>query len=216
LNSGLGLGRRIGKLAAMSGGRTEEASMRWLAAVSGILLAAGTAFAVAPAEPEPPAPSPDYTIGVEDVLFVSVWGEKDLSVSVTVRPDGKITLPLVNDIQVRDLTPDQVRQLVASRLAGFIKDPNVSVAVQQINSFRVFVLGEVNKQGPVNFNRPTRLLQALAAAGGFTNFAKKRITLIREAGGTETRVRFDYKRLVAAEGSQENAYLKPGDTLVVE
>jgi polysaccharide biosynthesis/export protein len=189
--------------------------MRWFVAVAGLFLVAGASFAQAPAGTEPVV-SPDYTIGVEDVLHISVWGEKDLSVSVKVRPDGKITLPLVNDVQVRDLTPDQVRQLVATRLAGFIKDPNVSVAVEEINSFRVFVLGEVNKQGPVNFNRPTRLLQALAAAGGFTQYSKKRITLIREVGETETRVRVDYKRLVSAEGGQENVYLKPGDTLVVD
>ncbi len=189
--------------------------MRSFVAVAGILLLAVSSLALAQAGSEPAA-SPDYTIGVEDVLHISVWGEKDLSVSVKVRPDGKITLPLVNDVQVRDLTPDQVRQLVATRLAGFIKDPNVSVTVDEINSFRVFVIGEVNKQGPVNFTRPTRLLQALAAAGGFTQFSKKRVTLIREVGETETRVRIDYRKLVSSNGSQENVYLKPGDTLVVE
>ncbi len=189
--------------------------MRSFVAVAGLLFLAGSAIAQSPAGDEPVV-SPDYTIGIEDVLHISVWGEKDLDVSVKVRPDGKVTLPLVNDVQVRDLTPDQVRQLVATRLSGFIKDPNVSVAVTEINSFRVFILGEVNKQGPVNFNRPTRLLQALAAAGGFTPFSKKRITLIREVGNSESRVRVDYKRLVSAEGGQDNVYLKPGDTLVVE
>ena len=189
--------------------------MKRFAAAAVIAVLAGSTIAIAAGDADQ-APSPDFTIGVEDVLHISVWGEKDLSVSAKVRPDGKITVPLVNDIEVRDLTPEQVRKLIAERLAGFIKDPNVTVAVDEINSFRVFVLGEVNHQGPLNFNRPTRLLQALAAAGGFSQYAKKQVTLIRELGDAVTRIRVDYKRLVAADRGQENVYLKPGDTLVVE
>ena len=188
--------------------------MRTFVAVAGLLFLAVGSFAQAPAETEPVASS-DYTIGVEDVLHVSVWGERDLSVSVKVRPDGKITLPLVNDVLVKDLTADQVRQLLATRLAGFIKDPNVSVAVAEINSFRVYVLGEVNRQGPINLFRSTRLLQVIASAGGLTQFSKKELTVLRDEGGVERRIRVDYKKLIAGDASEVNLYLRPGDTVVV-
>ncbi len=158
----------------------------------------------------------DYTIGIEDILRISVWGEPGINLAVRVRPDGKITVPLVNDIRVEGLTPEQVRREVTTRLTGFIRDPNVTVVVEEINSFRVFVLGEVNRQGPVNFYRPTRLLQAISAAGGLTQYSKKEITLLREENGAEQRIRVDYKRLVSGEPEQKNFYLKPGDTLLVE
>jgi len=186
------------------------------ARVGVVLLAGAIACAQAAAE-EPAEPvSSDYTIGVEDVIRISVWGEPNLSQSVKVRPDGRITIPLVNDVPVLGLTPAQVRSLLTSSLSGYIKDPNVTVAVEEINSFKVFVLGEVMHQGPLSLKRPTRLLQALAEAGGFTQYSKKQVTLIRDLGGTETRIRIDFKRLVAKDSGQDNVYLKPGDTLVVE
>lgn len=163
-----------------------------------------------------PEAATDYRIGLEDVLRVTVWGEPALDLTVRVRPDGRITVPLVNDVRVEGLSPEAVRREIATRLAGFLREPNVTVIVEEINSFRVYVLGEVNRQGPINFNRPTRLLQAIAAAGGLSQYSKKEVTLLREEDGVERRIRVDYKRLLAGDPSQSNLYLKPGDTILVD
>ncbi|HKQ61392.1 MAG TPA: polysaccharide biosynthesis/export family protein [Candidatus Polarisedimenticolaceae bacterium] len=168
------------------------------------------------AEPPPAGAVQDdsFVIGIEDTLRVFVWGEPALSVSVKVRPDGKITVPLVNDVLVVGLTADEVRQRIASALATYLKSPNVTVIVDEINSFRVYFLGEVSHQGALQFLRPTRLLQAIATAGGLTQFSKKEISLVREENGVEKRLEIDYKRLLAGDPAQENLYLKPGDLLL--
>lgn len=168
----------------------------------------------APAPGERPNPQ-DYRVGLEDVLHVSVWGEDDLDLSVRVRPDGKVTIPLVNDISVVGLTAEEIRLELRERLSNYIRDPNVTVIVEEINSFRVYILGEVNRQGVLNFTRPTRLLQALAAAGGLTQYSRKEIVLLREQDGVEQRIRIDYKRLLNGDSTQQNLYLKPGDVLLV-
>jgi polysaccharide export outer membrane protein len=174
------------------------------------------AAAAAAAEETAPDASRDYVVGIEDRLRVVVWGEPDLSLLVSVRPDGKITLPLVNDIHVAGLTPEQIRQQIAGRLAEYVRAPNVTVIVEEINSFRVYFLGEINDQGVVLLRQPTRLLQALASAGGLTEFSKKRITLLRQQDGTEKRVEIDYKQLATGEPGEQNIYLKPGDTVLVD
>lgn len=183
----------------------------------GLLLAAAVGTAVTgllSAEPE--SGNQGYTIGIEDVLLVSVWGEAELSLSVPVRPDGKISVPLVQDITVVGLSPEQVRDRITERLSKFIREPNVTVIVQQINSFRVYFLGEINNQGALQFQRPIRLLQAVAASGGLTEFARKEVWLLREQQGVEKRVRIDYKKLLAGDPAQENIWLQPGDTLLFE
>jgi polysaccharide export outer membrane protein len=185
----------------------------WIAAIAGVVLC--TVTVAQPNAPGRPATNFDYLIGIEDVLNVRVWGEPDLSVSVGVRPDGKITVPLVNEIYVEDLSPMQVREIITERLANYIKEPYVTVIVEQINSFKVFVLGEVNSQGVLTFQKPTRLLQALAHAGGVTTYAKGDIVIIRESGGVETRITVSYKRLLSGDPAQENIFLKPGDTIIV-
>jgi len=162
------------------------------------------------------APGADYRIGIEDVLRVTVWGEPNLDTRVRVRPDGKISLPLTNEIVVEGLTPEEIRREVATRLAKLIRDPTVSVIVEEINSFRVYVLGEVAHQGAMTFSRPIRLLQALASAGGLTPYSKKEIVLLRDVGGTEQRLRIDYARLLAGHPGTANLYLRPGDTILVE
>jgi polysaccharide export outer membrane protein len=167
-------------------------------------------------EGEALAPGADYRIGIEDVLRVTVWGEPNLDTRVRVRPDGKISLPLTNEIVVEGLTPDEIRREVASRLARLIRDPTVSVIVEEINSFRVYVLGEVAHQGAMTFSRPIRLLQALATAGGLTPYSKKEIVLLRDVNGTEQRLRIDYSRLLAGHPGTANLYLRPGDTILVE
>lgn len=185
----------------------------WLAAIAGVVLC--TLAMAQPGSPGRPAQTSDYIIGIEDVLNVRVWGESDLSVSVGVRPDGKITVPLVNEIHVEGLTPMEVREAITERLASYIKEPYVTVIVEQINSFKVFVLGEINNQGVLTFQKPTRLLQALAHAGGVTNFAKGDIVIVRESSGIEKRIKVNYKRLLSGDPQQENVWLKPGDTVIV-
>lgn len=159
-------------------------------------------------------PMTDFIVGVEDQLGVVVWGEPTLSRSVRVRPDGKISIPLVNDIKVAGMTPEAIRKIIAEKLATFIREPNVTVIVEEINSFKVYFLGEVRNQGVIPFYRPTRLLHAIAAAGGLTDFAKREITLIRESRGTERRISVDFKRLLSGDPDQENIYLQPGDMLL--
>ena len=156
-----------------------------------------------------------YLIGIEDQLRVSVWGEPDLSMSVWVRSDGKITLPLVNDVRVVGMTPDDVRKEISSLLSTYVNDPNVTVIVEEINSFKVYFLGDgIATQGIQSFRKPTRLLQAIAAAGGFADFAKKNITIFRELGGGEVRINVDFKQILGGSAGA-NLFLKPGDTLIV-
>ena len=158
----------------------------------------------------------DYQIGIEDVLSVRVWGEEELNVTARVRPDGVITVPLVNDLYVDGKSPEQVRQEITTKLHGFIKEPHVTVIVEEINSFKVYVLGEVNNQGVLTFHQPTRILQALVHAGGVTQFAKKEIVIIREEAGIEKRIKVNYKKLLEGDPSQENIFLKPGDLILVD
>ena len=157
----------------------------------------------------------DYPIGIEDVLHVVVWNEPDLTVDVTVRPDGMITIPLANDVQVAGRSPQEVRDILTERLAKFVREPNVTVIVTEINSFRVFVLGEVNAQGVINFRRPTRLLQAIATAGGLTPYSKKEAVLLREQHGVEKRIPINLKPLLGGEPDAVNLPLRPNDTVIV-
>lgn len=158
-------------------------------------------------------PTDAYVIGVEDELRIVVWGEKDLSIAVKVRPDGKITVPLVNDVRVVGLTTDEVREKITAALSAFIREPNVTVIVDSILSYRVYFLGEVKRQGALNFYQPTRLLQGLAAASGVGDFADK-VVILREGPGGETRSEIEYKKLLA--GTHENIVLRPGDTVIVK
>jgi polysaccharide export outer membrane protein len=168
------------------------------------------------ARPAGIVPSPDYVIGPEDVLSVVFWRDKDMSLEVAVRPDGKITLPLLNDIQAAGLTPAQLSDRLVDGAKQFIEDPNVTVIVRQINSRRVFVTGEVNKPGPYPLMGPTTVLQILATAGGVREYAdSKHIVVLRNDSGRTTMFRFNYNNAAKPQGVKENIELKPGDTIVV-
>ncbi len=180
-----------------------------------VLISAAPLLAEQAAEGEPVDVNEEYRIGIEDVLQVVVWGEEDLSLSVAVRPDGFITLPLVNDIKVVGDSPNSVAERIKTELSAFIRDPNVTVIVEEINSFRVFVLGEVNTQGALHFRRPTRLLQAIASAGGLTEFSRREAVLLREQHGVEKRIRVNLKHLLAGNPETENLMLLPNDTVIV-
>jgi polysaccharide export outer membrane protein len=160
--------------------------------------------------------SGEYIIGVEDMLSISIWREPDLATAVRVRPDGKITFPLVGDIQAEGRTSRQLTADIADALKTFIKEPVVTVIVDEINSFKVYVLGEVNTQGELLLRRRTRFLEAIALAGGLTEYAEEsNVILIRNEGGRDTRTKVDYRQVVKGTGSASNFYLKPGDTIIV-
>ena len=158
-----------------------------------------------------------YIIGSEDIVRIQVWGNPALSADYIVRPDGKISLVLVGEVQASGKTPQQVEQDLAARLkAGdFIKDPQVSVGIQQINSKKYYIQGEVNKPGVYPLIGPTTILEALVNAGGFRDFAnQKNINIITEGG--KKILKFNYKDVIRGKHLEENIQLKPGDQIVVK
>ena len=162
------------------------------------------------------SPADEYIIGEQDVLAITVWKERELSGTVVVRPDGKITLPLVDDISVVGLTTAQLRALLIERLKPFVAVPQVTVAVSQINSRKVYLIGEVAKTGMFAINSSTTVLQLLAEAGGMSNFAKRKdIYVLRNQQGKQVKYRFNYDEVVRGKSNQQNILLEPGDTVVV-
>jgi polysaccharide export outer membrane protein len=170
----------------------------------------------APAErPGAPAPSGDYTIGPEDLLYIGVWKNEPLSRQVPVRPDGMISIPLVNDVRAAGLTPMQLRDVLVRRLSDFMPNPEVSVIVQEVHSPKVSVLGEVAHPGRFDLRGRTTVLDLLALAGGLTEFASRsRIVILRNDGSQAGRIRFDYDKAMQ-DGAQTNFELRPGDIVLV-
>ena len=157
----------------------------------------------------------DYVIGPDDTLQISVWKEPDLTESLPVRPDGKISLPLLNDIPAAGLTPMQLKDSVTEKLKKYIADPRVTVVVTAMNSRRVFVTGEVLHSGAMPLLPNMTMLQALSTAG-FTQFANlKNIYLLRTENGRQVKLPFNYKDVVKGNHPEQNIALKPGDTVVV-
>jgi polysaccharide export outer membrane protein len=169
-----------------------------------------------PADQKGVATPTDYVIGPDDVLGVIVWREQDLSTDVKVRPDGKVSLPLLNDIHAAGLTPEQFRKVVTEAAAKFVADPSVTIIVKQINSRMVFVMGEVGKPGTYQLTAPTTVLQMLALAGGPTAFAKTdEIGVVRTVNGKTTRYLFNLKDVSRGRRMEQNLMLQPGDTIWV-
>jgi polysaccharide export outer membrane protein len=181
--------------------------------------AAGPAQAGAPVPAAPNSAvstaSSSYVIGPADVLAVTVWKEPTLSGNILVRPDGMITLALVGDVQAAGLTPLQLSDQIAVKLKKYVQDPNVSVVVNEIHSKVIYLLGEVGKRGPVEMTSGMTLLDAIAAAGGLTDYANaKKIYILRDEAGKHERIPVHYKE--ALKGNSEfNLILQPGDTIVV-
>ena len=178
---------------------------------------APSATSVQPARPavgiEPP---PGYLIGADDILNVVFWREKEMSADVVVRPDGRITLPLISDVQASGLTPEQLRARIHEQASKYIEDPSVTVVVKQINSRRVFVTGLVGKPGAYPLSNPTTVLQLLSMAGGVSDFADyKKIIVLRNENGTQKALKFNYKDVIRGKNLQQNVLLEPGDTVVV-
>ncbi len=158
----------------------------------------------------------EYIIGQEDLLDIKVWGNEDLSSEVTVRPDGMISLPLLNDIQAAGLTAKQLQRSVARKLKPYMDAPDIAVMVIEVNSRKLFIQGEVQEPGVFPLNTDTTVVQAISMAGGFTEFAKKsRFFIIRREKGEERRIEINYKQIVSGKDPEQNIYLRPGDTLIV-
>lgn len=170
-----------------------------------------------PAASQAPAEVPgDYVIGAEDVLGVVFWREPDISGDVTVRPDGRVTLPLIGELQAQGLTPLQLQAQVAKAAARMLTEPNVAVVVRTINSRRVFVTGHVTAPGAHMLKGPLTVLQAIALAGGLTEYADaKNILVLRVSAGRTERFQFNYKDAVRGKNLDQNIMLRPGDTVVV-
>jgi polysaccharide biosynthesis/export protein len=165
--------------------------------------------------PAAPSVAVDYTIGADDNLRISVWKEPDMSVTLPVRPDGKISIPLLDDVQAAGMTPMQLAGSIREKLKKYIADPRVTVVVTAMNSQRVYLLGEVVHTGPTALLPGMTVLQALSSAG-FTQFANlKAIYLLRTQDGQQTKIPFNYKDAIKGRGTQQNLVLKPGDTIVV-
>jgi polysaccharide biosynthesis/export protein len=158
-----------------------------------------------------------YRIGIDDELQISVWKEPDLSSSVAVRPDGMITLPLINDIRVVGLSTKELQTLLEEKLKAFVNEPQVTVIVRLMRSRRVYLIGSVARQGPFPLTGNMTVLQLLSEAGGLGPFAKSgAIHILRSVNGRQTRIPFNYKKAIRGEtGKSEDIPLVPGDMVVV-
>jgi polysaccharide biosynthesis/export protein len=162
------------------------------------------------------ATDPTYKIGPQDVLRIDVWKEPEISRLAPVRPDGRISLPLLNDVQAAGLTPIQLASNIAEGLKKFITNPQVTVGVTEINSRRVYVTGEVTKPGAFPLQPNMTVLQALTSSGGFTQFAKiKGIYVLRTEDGKQVKHPFNYKEVISGKRPELNIVLLPGDVIVV-
>jgi polysaccharide export outer membrane protein len=160
--------------------------------------------------------APDaYVIGIGDVLEISVWKNPDLSVTVPVRPDGRISVPLLGDVQAAGMTPLALKQTLTQGLKEYVTAPGVSVVVKEIHSRRIFVTGEVAHPGAFDLQPNTKLMQALALAGGTTPYSRGRVVLLRDSRDGKADQRFEYKldAIISGKRPQDNVLLLPGDTL---
>jgi polysaccharide export outer membrane protein len=166
--------------------------------------------------PAPTAPPEDYIIGPNDVLSIVFWKDESMSSDVVVRPDGRISLPLINEVDAAGLTPEELRLKIAELAVKYFPDPTVSVIPKQINSRVVYIMGAVGKGGPYALMQPTNVLQLIALAGGLGEWAKEdRIWILRTENGKPLRFRFNYKEMLEGKNPQQNIQLKPGDTVLV-
>jgi len=158
---------------------------------------------------------PDYVIGPDDVLHISVWKEADLTATLPVRPDGKISLPLLNDVQASGLTPRQLADSLTEKLKKYVADPRVTVVVNQINSKRIYMVGEVSHPGAMPLVANMTVLQAIASSG-LTQFANtKGIYVLRMENGRQQKLPVNYRKIIKGTQMNENYVLRPGDTIVV-
>ena len=192
-----------------------------VAAVSGTTLAQAQAqtpqAGTNQSSPVPAATLPsDYVIGVEDVLSVVFWREKEMSAEVVVRPDGKISLPMLNDVHAAGLTPEALAAVVSKAGTKFVRDAGATVIVKEIRSRKIYIIGEVSRPGTFTLGSEMTVLQALGEAGGFIEGANKgNVVIVRNEGGNERRFKFNYNEVVDGKNPSQNIRLLPGDTIIV-
>jgi len=200
-------------------------------AVVGIIVSVATTSALAQSKPAAIAPShepvqeksslivtSDYTIGPEDILEISVWRNADLSKIVEVRPDGRISLPLIGDVTAVGRTASQLADTISAKLKDYKENPQVSIVVKEVHSYVIYVLGEVAHPGKFPLKSKTTLLQAVTIAGGFTPVAaRNKIVVFRfaESGEKDVKIKASYDDIVLRDAGGQNVLLKPGDTIVV-
>jgi polysaccharide biosynthesis/export protein len=173
------------------------------------------AEAAAPRATDPVVP-PGYVIGPDDVLSIVYWKDKDMTSDAQVRPDGRIALPLINEVQAAGLTPEQLRERITEESKKYMEDANITIVVRQINSRKAFITGEVSKPGPYPLTSPTTVMQLIAMAGGLREYAdSKKIVIMRTENGKPISLQFNYKDVVSGKNLTQNILLKPGDTVVV-
>jgi len=157
-----------------------------------------------------------YTIGPDDLLSIVFWRDKDMSAEVVVRPDGKISLPLLNDVDAAGLTPDQLRDQLSKAASKYLEEPNATVVVKEIRSRKVFITGMVVKGGPFPLVGEMNVMQLIAMAGGLQEYAdSQNIVVLRNENGQQQRLHFNYKDVVKGKDVKQNFALKPGDTVIV-
>jgi polysaccharide biosynthesis/export protein len=186
----------------------------WISALGLALVIAG--YRDAAAQSLPADAASEYIIGPEDVLDIAVWNSPELSRAVPVRPDGKISLPLLNDVQAAGFTPMQLRDRLVQALASYIPSPTVSVIVREVHSFKVTVIGEVKAPGRFELKSRSTVLDVLAIAGGLSQYASRgRIVVLRQENGATREMPFPFDKVIAKGGAQENFCVKPGDIILV-
>ena len=190
-----------------------------------VIILAGSCLAQSETKPETPSTmasdstkmavnsvTKDYVIGSEDVLAVNIWKEPEISRTVPVRPDGKITLPLVGDVQASGLTPRKLEDSLRDGLKAYVANPEVTVIVQEVKSLKFNIVGEISRPGSYPLSQPMTVLDAIAVGGGLRDFAKgSRIYVLR----SNTRLPFNYKQVIKGKKLSDNVVLQPGDTIVV-
>ena len=181
-----------------------------------LVACSGRSLSPPPTDPKP-MDRPAYVIGVTDVLQIVVWKNEELSVEVPVRPDGKISVPLLDDVQAEGLTPVELKEVLTRELAEFVTAPDVGVIVLQMNSQFVSVVGEVGRNAQIPLSKDLRVLEAIAAVGGFNTFADKSDIRIvrRRADGSEAEFAFDYEAYIKGNAPGTNIVLQNGDTIIV-
>ena len=160
-------------------------------------------------------PADAYVIGIGDVVEIAVWKNPDLTVTVPVRPDGRVSVPLLGDVQASGMTPFAMKQALSEGFRQYITAPSVSVVIKEINSQKIFVTGEVTKPGAYDLRPHTKLMQALALAGGLTPYAKGRVVVLRDRQGKDRRFEIDLAGIIKGRHPEDNLVLQPGDTLIV-
>jgi polysaccharide biosynthesis/export protein len=181
-----------------------------------LILFCGVAFSTQAKAAEKGSTDAFYIIGPRDVLEIQVWREPDFSRQVLVRPDGKITFPLVGDVEASGLTTMELKQLLTDKLQGYVDSPEVTISVVESNSKYFFIIGKVNAPGTYNLTPGMTVLQALSVAGGFAQWAHKDgVRIIRKSGGEETIFTFDYDKVISGKQLNQNILLEPHDTIVV-